>query len=1316
MRKIKNGLVLFFMLLAGVNYAQIISINDASDPESNRDLEYLVRSVLISGDCAVVGDFSEQVFGGPSNNTTKSYGYFTRPPGNTSFPFSEGIILSTGRAFPAGNTASNVNNDNQLNTSGDADLENALGIAGTADATFIKFNFSPTSSNISFRYLMASEEYNMNDECTYADSFAFLLREVGSTNYINLALIPGTTVPVSTINVRPNVPGRCSANNPGFFEGYNLGDTNYGGRTVVLTASATVIPNATYEIKLVIADQGDSQFDSAVFLEAGSFVLEASLGLPQLSATNNAACGTSVLLDANIVAASYEWFFDNGTGFISIPGETSQTYNANLGEGIYKVEATLAIGCVADDEILVQFVEQPTAMNIITDPECDPNNDGSITVNLEDNNTSILNGQNPAVFEVLYFTDSAYTTQIVPPATENFVTTGQTIYARVRNINSTNCVADTNFDIELFDTPFPNQVITDLAFCDNNSVGTDSDGFIKFNLEDRASEILMSQSASDFTLTYFLDAAYTNQIPFADVTNFTNTVADGQTIYVEMTNNLNVTCAAQTSFNIEVFALPVLNTPVGPTYVLKQCDDDTDGITAFNLTEANVLISNNSINEVFTYYPTQVEAETGLVADQITNFTNYSNPTPLNSFVYSRIETVNNCYRVARIDLIVGVTQIPVAFYLDYAVCDDKQIDNDNTNGIATFDFSDATAQFEALFPTGQSISITYYTSLADALAENNEILDISNHRNDASPNVQNIFVRIDSDDVNACLGLGNHITLTVDALPEQNTITNYPLCSDTNSATYDLSTKNIEVIGAQVRPILISYHENLVDAQNNASPIVSPYLNNVSPRTIFVRAQFDDNGNGLADPEECFTTDMSFDLIINQNPIVVTPTTINKCNDVVNTKYDLTIINNEVTAGDNTIILTYFETQNDLNINNPIPDPTEYLSTILINNIEILATGANGCASQTTLTLNTILYDNLNTNPQPLTECEIDNDGFDSFDLTRSETEILNGLNAADFTFTYYEVEADAIVGNTMNITDFTNFTNSTLLSQTIYVRVQPISNDCFQVVPLIIVVNPVPEIDIEDQYVICLASDGSVLNAVNETFIENPPIDSKLSSTEFTFQWYTGVDVIAANALPGETQPTFNATSVGFYTVNATNRITGCTIPGTTEVVASYPPESITVDVLTNAFSDNSTFEVIVAGSGVYEYSLYEGNWQSSPIFENVLGGTQIVKVRDIYNCEELQHEVIIVDYPKVFTPNNDGYNDTWNILGVNNQLGAKIYIFNRYGELMKELSPSGPDWDGTFNGQDLPTSDYWFTVEYIDPINKTKKEFKSHFTLKR
>ncbi|MCA0133962.1 T9SS type B sorting domain-containing protein, partial [Winogradskyella alexanderae] len=103
-----------------------------------------------------------------------------------------------------------------------------------------------------------------------------------------------------------------------------------------------------------------------------------------------------------------------------------------------------------------------------------------------------------------------------------------------------------------------------------------------------------------------------------------------------------------------------------------------------------------------------------------------------------------------------------------------------------------------------------------------------------------------------------------------------------------------------------------------------------------------------------------------------------------------------------------------------------------------------------------------------------------------------------------------------------------------------------------------------------------------------------------------------------------------------------------------------------------------------------------------------------RDRNGCGLVTETVFVVDYPLYFTPNGDGNNDTWNIAGIGGT--AKIYIFDRYGKLLKQISPTGSGWDGTYNGSRMPSSDYWFTVEYDEPGTDRRKELRAHFTLKR
>ncbi len=154
----------------------------------------------------------------------------------------------------------------------------------------------------------------------------------------------------------------------------------------------------------------------------------------------------------------------------------------------------------------------------------------------------------------------------------------------------------------------------------------------------------------------------------------------------------------------------------------------------------------------------------------------------------------------------------------------------------------------------------------------------------------------------------------------------------------------------------------------------------------------------------------------------------------------------------------------------------------------------------------------------------------------------------------------------------------------------------------------------------------------------------------------------------------------------------------------------------IVFNYFYDNQTIEVKVVGGATYLYSLDGGEFQTSNVFSAVQPGKHSVTIHDTAGCINITIDNIqAIDYPHFFTPNDDGYNDFWNIWSLrDSQPNSDIFIFDRYGKLLKKITPEGTGWDGTYNGEALPSSDYWFTVRYTE--NGTDKIFRSHFALKR
>ena len=249
---------------------------------------------------------------------------------------------------------------------------------------------------------------------------------------------------------------------------------------------------------------------------------------------------------------------------------------------------------------------------------------------------------------------------------------------------------------------------------------------------------------------------------------------------------------------------------------------------------------------------------------------------------------------------------------------------------------------------------------------------------------------------------------------------------------------------------------------------------------------------------------------------------------------------------------------------------------------------------------------------------------------------------------------------------------------------------------------VNPLPVVSLTDG-TICVDAAGVPF----QTYL----LDSGLDNANYDFVW-----TFEGNTIPNATQATYSAGEVGTYTVVATNSTTNCVSNIARAVVTATNPATAITVTQSDYFSNNATLTVTVTGgNGTLLYQLDEGILQESNVFTGVTGGSHIITVVDTQGCTYLTQEVLIIDYPRYFTPNGDGHNDTWNITGLN-QPDAKLFIFDRYGKLIKQIAPSSSSsgWDGTYNNEFLPSTDYWFTLDYTE--NGAAKQFKAHFSLKR
>ena len=596
---------------------------------------------------------------------------------------------------------------------------------------------------------------------------------------------------------------------------------------------------------------------------------------------------------------------------------------------------------------------------------------------------------------------------------------------------------------------------------------------------------------------------------------------------------------------------------------------------------------------------------------------------------------------------------------LNISKCDSDAVQDNSTS-------FDLTQNQSLAIGLQTNILATFHISENDAIVGSNKIINTTNFTNTSNPQI--IYIRLENA-LTGCFTTSN-FSLTVTPFQTQNPI-NIESCDFDNNgfATFNL-LENTFILTNGDPNLVVTYHPT----NNDTTTLPNNYTNQVAFTNETLWAKISDSSTS------CYAY-KPFDIIINPAPVAVA-SQLTQCDFEVFpnglTTFNLNEANNIITNNNANYVTSFYLNNADAVANiNALSSNYTNISNPQIISVRV-TNSVTGCFSITQLTLN------VSVNPTQVVtieKCDDDGteDGITTFNLADA------GFEQSGNTVTYFSTPNDALL-------ELNQITTTTFTTQTVYARIEN-GNDCIGVNVINLIIKPLPNFTITQFGLLCL-------NDVSK-------------STQLTAQMVNPLSHSFLWTPTNETTQSIDVTQNGTYTVTVTNNTTSCSktlnILVTGSVIATIDNINIT------DLAENNSVEVIVSGNGDYVYSIQEpyGLYQDLNIFNNVPMGFHTVYVKDLNGCGITEQLISVLGVPQYFTPNGDGFNDTWNIKGANEQFYANsiIHIYDRYGKLVKQISAIGQGWDGTYNGNLAPSDDYWYNITFDDGRNA-----KGHFALKR
>lgn len=742
-------------------------------------------------------------------------------------------------------------------------------------------------------------------------------------------------------------------------------------------------------------------------------------------------------------------------------------------------------------------------------------------------------------------------------------------------------------------------------------------------------------------------------------------------------------------------------------------------------------IVNSPEAELFQW---EISVDNGATWANLTNNAVYSG-TQTNTLVISNIATTfnNQLYRVTlnrngnSCGLISDIARLEVnALPIANTPSVYEQCDDDSNDGQSFFNLTldIIKAEINSNFIADQLV-FTYFETEVDAINNTNVIIAPEAYQDNLGFTPETIWVRVT--DTNGCFRV---VPLELVVNPSSAVLTSYnpqPLfeCDDGSNnrdgiSTFDLSEirTEIETIIFNTVTVTVQFYQQLEDAEleNNEITDISNHQNTNFPNVQTIWARVKSNlGNDCLGLKE-FTNLLNVEALPVAHPVLFERACDSDVTDtVLSFPFNTSQLEADVLNGQNPadITITYL-TENG----NPLlyPDGSQVISPIQTSflsqnqNIRIRVTNNNtqdpdgACFDETLVNFSVDAQPIIANSISPQIECDgnngdINNDGIYPFNTTTFRETILGNQTGMELEFTYVDADGN-LVTNPILPNPFIT------ANQTITINVFNTNNPaCSTSTTLDFVVNTLPEFEIESPRIVC--SSDPTFNISLEPFEIN-------NIENFAYEWRFEGNIISNNLILD------NVTLPGTYFITLTKLDgTQCARTKSISVEASETANITIEDITIIDFSDNNsvTIDTSNIGRGIYEFALVENgenfiDFQSEPSFFNVRAGFYTLFIKEDI-CGIIELPVSVIGSRSFFTPNNDGINDYWQIQGIGSNLqpNSTIQIFDRYGKLLKQISPTSRGWDGTFNGQLMPTDDYWFKV-----ILEDGRAILGHFSLKR